>query len=208
MSIRALFVQALLNKKNMQSEGYAFLTSGKVRGFINSNPYFCNIVAGFLSYIEKDDPRAGYIASVSAMVGDNIFWNGLRPAVLLAGAVSAAFGAYFLLPILFIIYNAPVALLRLKGYSYGKGKKGSMKTLFAEPVFTKTPMPLIRFKTMLAGGLSVYLLFNIYKYLQNSVYHAIITCFLLILLMAMKRRVLPFVLFVLTIIYFAGAFIW
>jgi len=206
MFFKSFFIQTLLNKESMQSEGYSFLTDGQFKNFINSNPYFCTIIAGLSSNFKREDERMSYIASISAMVGDNLFWNNLRPVVLLAALFAVLLNAWYVLPILFVIYNALTFYLRFFGFSYGVKKSTSLNLLYKERLFTLSLKLLQNLKHLISGAVCAYFILNIYKYLQNSLLHVIITCFLLILIIAMKRKALPFVLLVLTIIYFIGVF--
>jgi mannose/fructose/N-acetylgalactosamine-specific phosphotransferase system component IID len=80
--LKSLFVQVLLNEEEMQMPGYKLLTNGKFNHHINSNPYLATIVSGFISKVD-DLKRVEIFASISAFIGDDLFWNNLKPITLM-----------------------------------------------------------------------------------------------------------------------------
>lgn len=116
--LRALALQAAWNPQRMQNLGLVTALAPWLRArapavpivrricrrhyeFFNTNPYFANFIIGGLMRLEDENLREGgrgarqvvafrsSVARAFASLGDQLFWLGLQPSVLLAASVLA-----------------------------------------------------------------------------------------------------------------------
>ncbi|MCK4524425.1 hypothetical protein KAU15_05820, partial [candidate division WOR-3 bacterium] len=153
--IKALFIQVLINKEEMQKWGYSFLTNGRINTFINSNPYFA-VLIGTLS--EKEPKNTGIYSSMIAMYGDNFIWNHLKPIILLTALIFIIMKVYVAIIPLFMLYFIIITLIRLLSYNYGNRIIKEEKMLFNENIW-RISLNIMKFlKILLIGGVFAYIL--------------------------------------------------
>ncbi|HGY57439.1 MAG TPA: hypothetical protein ENK44_17155 [Caldithrix abyssi] len=151
--LRSFFIQTVWNFKGMVSLGlcYALIPVAKrlyntkedlkaflqrYLSFFNTHPYFSSFALGSLAALEEnyangrlDDPEQivkfrNAIIGPLGLVGDQLFWAGIKPASILAGiaglivtdslSIKLIYLALFL-----ILYNAPHLYIRYMGLKEG-----------------------------------------------------------------------------------------
>ncbi|MEO0233612.1 MAG: hypothetical protein ABIN39_05420 [candidate division WOR-3 bacterium] len=157
--LKSLFVQVLLNEDEMQLSGYKILTNGKFNHHINSNPYFATIVSGFISKVD-DLKKIEIFASISAFIGDDLFWNNLKPITLMVSLFVYIFKieTYFLL-IPFLIYFFSTNTLRFIGYEYGAKNSETLGNFYSSFFFKNFRFFLSKVKYLLFGFFTIFLLY-------------------------------------------------
>jgi mannose/fructose/N-acetylgalactosamine-specific phosphotransferase system component IID len=103
--------------------------------FFNLHPYFSSWCLGAVARLEEEalhkqwsDQRPielfkDRLMGPLGLIGDELFWNGIKPASAAMGVgLSLLFGA-FAIPIFLVVYNVPHFYVRIKGLllSYEKG---------------------------------------------------------------------------------------
>jgi len=145
---RAFFIQALWNYRGMQNMGFLFamdkvlrrlykgedLTLARLRHsvFFNTHPYMANAILGDCIHYEVNKQpeeasalKGRFIGALGA-TGDNLFWNGVRPALV---GFSLLFGPFspFIFIVLYNLIHLPSRLTLLYwGWLYGDGVVGKM----------------------------------------------------------------------------------
>jgi len=186
--LKSLLLQTLFSKDDMQRFGFKSLTSGKYDDHINTNPFFAGVIAGIIGENPKGPSLVRLIAPISAMLGDDLFWNLLKPVALYSSlALFLLFRDWSLL-IPLILYNVVTFILRFNGFEYGKRKSSSIKDLYSEWYFKKVQKPLHKAKVFLFGILSVFIALMLIKYLQKHILYAIILSLILSMTLLLKSR--------------------
>ncbi|MDD3804496.1 MAG: hypothetical protein PHW02_08970, partial [bacterium] len=104
--LKSLFLQALFAKDDMQRQGFKDLTSGEYDDHINTNPFFATVIAGIVRDNPKKTHVIKFIAPISAMLGDDLFWNLLKPVTLYSSLILFLLFRNWVLVVPIIIYNA------------------------------------------------------------------------------------------------------
>ncbi|MGE3063353.1 MAG: hypothetical protein AB7T10_06930 [bacterium] len=186
--LKSLFLQTIFSKDDMQRYGFRNLTSGEFDDHINTNPFFAGVIAGII----KDNPQKNrivkFIAPISAMLGDDLFWNLLKPVTLYASLIIFLIFRNWTLAIPIILYNLVTFMLRFKGFEYGQKKRNSIKNLYSEWYFKKTQKPLHKAKVFLFGVVSVFIALMLINYLQKHILYAIILSLILTMTLLLKSR--------------------
>lgn len=172
--LKSLAVQVLLNEQDMQLQGYNILTNKKFKHNINTNPYFSSVMSGFISKV-KDIRRVEIFASITAFVGDDLFWNNLKPIVLISSLLVYIFklNFYFLL-IPFLTYFLSTNLLRLFGYEYGRKNVDNMNNFYSSFFFKRFRFFLPKIRYLLYGFFVILLLYVNLKILNSIYFYGII----------------------------------
>lgn len=103
--------------------------------FFNAHPYFVGWCLGAVARLEEDAERKNWIdyrpirlfkerlTGPLGSIGDQLFWDGIKPASAAIGVWIAIICGWIALPIFLIIYNIPHLYFRIKGLflSYKKG---------------------------------------------------------------------------------------
>lgn len=172
--LKSLAVQVLLNEQDMQLKGYNILTNGKFNHNINTNPYFSTIMSGFISKV-NDLKKVEIFASITAFVGDDLFWSNLKPIVLLSSLLIYIFklNSYLLL-IPFLTYFLTTNLLRLFGYEYGRKNSENMANFYSSFFFKRFRFFLPKIKYFFYGFFFAILLYFNLKILNSFFIYGII----------------------------------
>lgn len=195
--LRSLFVQVFMNMRHMQARGFRFMTRGEWDFNINTNPYIVTVLYGAAR--NADRGRVGLLASVCAMYGDNLFWNLLKPAVLIAGLAGLLSGYYWISIASFVIYNTITIAFRLTGFHYGR-KHADDNRLFSERVFVILPKVSRIAKLTLIGtyiSMTAYLLF---PYLKSAGIYAILPVLIILILTIRKEGFVLYTAYIVMII--------
>ncbi len=166
--LKSFFIQTLLHKNYMQKYGYSFLTNNKINTYINSNPYFCNLIYGLYKKHDKiNNNEIRIIASLCAMMGDNLIWNFLKPVILLMSMFTLYYNNFYILFFLFIIYNFYTTFLRTYGYFYGLTKADKKNELFKEWYFKKIAVYLRYLKIFFLGIAFAFIILQLLEIWKN-----------------------------------------
>ncbi|MEO0289196.1 MAG: hypothetical protein ABIN00_06130 [candidate division WOR-3 bacterium] len=172
--LKSLFVQVLLNEDDMQMAGYKILTNGKFNHHINSNPYFATIVSGFISKV-NDLKKIEIFASISAFIGDDLFWNNLKPITLMVSLFVYIFKMdYYFLLIPFLLYFFSTNTLRFNGYEYGSKNSENLSNFYSSFFFKNFRFFISKVKYLLFGFFTIFLLFLNLKILNSIDIYVII----------------------------------
>ncbi len=148
--IRSLFIQTWWNYKTMISLGYCFTLlpikkelaqeRGSILEFIkenikffNAHPYFAGYMIGISYKIFKDEPENAYqkldkiknlITGPLGAIGDKLFWENIKPAMMLTAVVGGllqldGYPGWIVMVLAFIGYNIPHLHIRWKGIKIG-----------------------------------------------------------------------------------------
>lgn len=178
--LKSLLVQVLLNKENMQQEGYRILSDNKFNNYINTNPYFATIMLGFLTRV-NDIRRIELFASITAFIGDDLFWANLKPVVCMISLIILFFRLdYSFLLIPFIFYFLLTNFLRYYGYNYALKNIENIPNFYSEYIYKGFRMHISRVKFIFYGVLSVLILFLTLKLLNFDSNYVIILCLIII----------------------------
>ncbi|HAV91723.1 TPA: hypothetical protein DCW38_00875 [candidate division WOR-3 bacterium] len=186
--LKSLMLQSLFSKDDMQRHGFKCLTNGSFDEHINTNPFFATVIAGIIKNNPQSAQKVRFIAPISAMLGDDLFWNLLKPVTLYSSLILFLLFKNWLIIIPLIFYNIIIFLLRYKGFDYGASKADRIKLLYCEWYFKKVQKPLHRAKVFLFGILSVFLVLMLINYLQKHILYGIILGLILTLSIALKSR--------------------
>ena len=100
-------------------------------GYFNTNPYLAPYVVGGLVRLEDERQRGGAVpdrlvvgfrdslSRACGAIGDQLFWLGLRPAVLVLAALAAWTLAWWLAPLVIGVVACGQLLLRWRGLDVG-----------------------------------------------------------------------------------------
>ncbi len=177
--LKSLSVQILLNEQDMQLKGYNILTNNKFNQNINTNPYFSTIMAGFISKV-NDLKKVEIFASITAFVGDDLFWSNLKPIVLIFSLLVYILKLnFYLLLIPFSIYFLSTNSLRFFGYDYGRKNSENMSNFYSSFFFKRFRFFLPKIRYFLYGFLVILFLYFNLKIL-NSIYIYVIILFLVV----------------------------
>ncbi len=153
MFLHSLFIQAVWNYKSMVSVGFTFGLWTKCRhlftdkkekiaflkrhlSFFNTHPYMAPYAIGAIARLEEDHKKNGTpdLASIEKLknaligplgaIGDQVFWQSIKPAVTLLGLLSLILtpqlqARIFILVLVLIIYNIPHFIIRYRGARIG-----------------------------------------------------------------------------------------
>lgn len=187
--IESLFIQTLMNRDDMQRYGYRMLTKGEFDEHINSNPHFSSIIAGILHKNPSAGLKIRFVASISAMLGDDLFWNLLKPITVLFAIILLLFTRNILIIFIpLIIYNLIVFAIKYFGFDYGIRMSEDIRNLYKEWYFKKMPNILGRAKYFIIGIMTILLSFILIKYLQKHILYAIIICLIGLISVVLKSR--------------------
>ncbi len=177
---RSLTLQASYNPQRMQNLGllYAMLpwlrcsggSGGKRRrfcrrhfGFFVTNPYFANFILGGLLRLEDENLCEGgrldrtvdsfkdSLGRALASLGDQLFWLGLQPALLLTGAAAVLAGLHWAPVILLGIFAIAQIVLRYRSLDVGYRLGMDIVELLDRPVWHRAILTAKR-AGMFAGG--------------------------------------------------------
>jgi PTS system mannose-specific IID component len=172
---RALFIQAAINRRGMQSLGLlCALDAGAARvsddpaallarhsEHFNTNPNMAPIVIGGVLRIEEEGGRGGpasvsrfkqACASALAAAGDVFFSGGLRPIALTLATLFAIYRFFPGLVAVFILYNTALITVRYRGLSFGYARGWGLIDAFSSPRVQRA-LVLVRTGAACAGGL-------------------------------------------------------
>ena len=184
---RSLALQAAWNPQRMQNLGLMVALAPWLRcrapalpivrrvcrrhyEYFNTNPYFANFIVGGLLRLEEEDLREGgrqsrtvrnfktSTARAFASLGDQLFWLGLQPAVLLLASLLAFNG--LLWPALAVIVAFAAAQLWLRAWALAEGYRLGLDIvdLLSRPVWHRSIRAAQRLGMILVGALGgVYL---------------------------------------------------
>ena len=172
---RALFIQAAMNRRGMQSLGFLnALEPGAARvsdnpaalfarhsEHFNTNPNMAPMVIGGVLRIEEESGRGGpasvsrfkqACASALAAAGDVFFGGGLRPIALTLATLFAIYRFFPGLVAVFVLYNAALITVRYRGLSFGYARGWGLIEAFSSPRVQRA-LVLVRTGAACAGGL-------------------------------------------------------
>lgn len=182
--VKSLLIQAFINMRSMQCRGFRLLTDGEWDFTINTNPYMANILYG--AGRGKETERIKLLASVCAMYGDNLFWNLLKPAVLIISLAGLITGMYAVTAAAFLLYNIIINAFRIYGFRYG-AKHERDYLLFKERPFLIIVQVSRKLKLILFGTSIVYIAYLLLQYLKSEGIYVILPI-LIILLLTYKKE--------------------
>ncbi len=99
--------------------------------YFNSHPYFANLCLGAVAKLENDakEKKWNDTASIEVfkerligplgVVGDKLFWNGLKPFSAAIGVFLGLTIGLFAIPVFLLVYNIPHLCVRIKGTLLG-----------------------------------------------------------------------------------------
>ncbi len=179
--LKSLLVQVLLNKENMQQDGYRILSDNKFNSYINTNPYFATIMLGFLNRV-NDIRRVDLFASITAFIGDDLFWGNLKPVVCMISLVILFFRLdYSFLLIPFIFYFFLTNFLRYYGYKYALKNVDNISNFYSEYIYKGFRIHIGRVKFIFYGIVFILILFLILTLLNFNLNYVIIICLIVII---------------------------
>lgn len=185
--LRALTLQAAWNPQRMQNLGLVAALAPWLRArapaipivrrvcrrhyeYFNTNPYFANFIIGGLMRLEDENLREGgretplvvafrnSVARAFASLGDQLFWLGLQPSVLLAASVLAWAGRPWLGVGLIVLLAAGQLWLRWRALGTGYRLGLDIVDLLSRPSWHRLIRASQRSGMVLAGILAgVYL---------------------------------------------------
>lgn len=172
--LKSIFVQVLLNEEEMQMPGYKILTDGKFNHHINSNPYFSTIVAGFISKVD-DLKKVEIFASISAFIGDDLFWNNLKPITLMVSLIIYILKIdHHFLVIPFLLYFLTTNTLRYIGFEYGAKNSEQLSNFYSSFFFKNFRFFISKVKYLFFGFFTIFLFFLNLKILNSINIYVII----------------------------------
>ena len=160
---RSFYLQAALNYEGMQALGFAASMTPILKRvcrtekdrisflrrhleFFNAHPYFASFALGAMVRLEEttDEGKNKTIIATKrglcgplGSLGDQLFWDGLRPLAGICGALIALHGNV-LGPILFLlIYNVPHVWIRYWGLRRGYELGADVFTEFTRPLYKR-----------------------------------------------------------------------
>ncbi|MBN1543560.1 PTS mannose/fructose/sorbose transporter family subunit IID [candidate division KSB1 bacterium] len=102
--------------------------------FFNSHPYFSSWCLGAVARLEEDSLQKQWsdqrpielfkdrLVGPLGLIGDELFWNGLKPASAALGVAVALFFGVVAIPVYLVFYNIPHLYVRIKGLLMGYEK--------------------------------------------------------------------------------------
>lgn len=114
-------------------------------GYFNTNPYLANFVVGGLLRLERDRLRgepvpermvAGFrdtLARACGSLGDQLFWLGLRPAVLMLACLLGLVGRWEGVLVVLAVFTAAQFRLRQRALELGFGLGSDVVEVLARP---------------------------------------------------------------------------
>lgn len=177
---RSLALQASWHPERMQNLGLLFAVLPWLRrtgpsaaaarrfsrrhyGFFNTNPFLSGYLIGGLIRLEEENLRSGgaiertvgnfkeSLGRALASLGDQLFWLGLQPALLMLAAAGVLAGLGWTPLLLLIIGAALVGLLRWRSLDAGYRLGMDIVDLLDRPVWHRS-IRLANRLGMLAGG--------------------------------------------------------
>jgi mannose/fructose/N-acetylgalactosamine-specific phosphotransferase system component IID len=152
MFFRCFFIQASWNFKAMIGLGFCYSAIPIAKrlcrdeaeqedflrrhmAFFNAHPYFVSWCLGAVAKLEQEarwkkwqdlGPISIFkdrLTGPLGVIGDNLFWTGLKPLSAGVGVLIALVAGWLALPLFLILYNIPHLLIRARGLvqSYRKG---------------------------------------------------------------------------------------
>jgi PTS system mannose-specific IID component len=162
--LRSLTLQASYNDQRMQNLGLLASLAPWLRGqsldreqmrricrryygYFNTNPYLANFVVGGLLRLEHerlggavvtDRMVAGFrdtLARACGSLGDQLFWLGLRPALMMLACLLALVGRWELILALLAIFALAQFALRRRALALGYGLGSDVVDILARPTW-------------------------------------------------------------------------
>jgi len=151
MLLRCFLVQGSWNFKSMIGLGFCYCATPIAKRlfdspedqdsflrrhleFFNAHPYFASWCLGAVAKLEEDAERKNWmdyhpisvfkerLIGPLGVLGDRLFWSGIKPAVAGMGVWLALSIDWIALPIFLILYNVPHIYIRAKGLRLGYRK--------------------------------------------------------------------------------------
>ncbi len=151
MLLRCFLVQGSWNFKSMIGLGFCYCATPIAKRlfaspedqdsflrrhleFFNAHPYFASWCLGAVARLEEDAERKNWIdyrpisvfkerlIGPLGVIGDRLFWSGIKPAVAGIGVWLALSVNWIALPIFLMLYNVPHFYIRAKGLRLGYRK--------------------------------------------------------------------------------------
>jgi mannose/fructose/N-acetylgalactosamine-specific phosphotransferase system component IID len=151
MFLRCFVVQGSWNHKSMLGLGFCFTAIPFIKRlyktqkqreeclrrhlvFFNSHPYYASWCLGAVAKLEEEARRKKWddfrpievfkerLMGPLGVIGDRLFWNGLKPAAAGVGIGLALAAGWIAIPLFLVIYNVPHVLVRLAGIREGYRK--------------------------------------------------------------------------------------
>lgn len=183
--LRSLFIQAGFNPRAMQGLGFAYALYPALRalypagaarteavrrhlGLFNTHPYFAAAIVGGAVRIEEKI-AAGQaearqvvafreaLAAPLAAIGDNFFWNALRPTCALLAALAAPSVGLWALAIFLGLYNAVHLSVRVWLFTIGYREAEGLVRTVGQARFPVGTRMLRRAAAALAGAVAAQL---------------------------------------------------
>jgi len=119
-------------------------------GFFNTNPYLASFVIGGLLRLERDRAAGAIVpdrqvaairdtlARACGSLGDQVFWLGLRPTLMLVSCGLALVGRWELVLALLGVFTAAQLWLRGRGLALGFGGGPDVVDVLVRPVWHRT----------------------------------------------------------------------
>ncbi len=159
---RSLTLQASYNDQRMQNLGLLASLAPWLRGqgmdreqlrricrryygYFNTNPYLANFVVGGLLRLEHDRCSGGTVpdrlvigfrdtlARACGSLGDQLFWLGLRPALLMLACLLALVGRWETVLVLLLAFTGAQLFLRRRALALGFGLGPDVVDVLARP---------------------------------------------------------------------------
>ncbi len=181
--LRSLCLQGSWNPQRMQNLGLLFtllpwlkrsgLSPAEGRRFcrrhyeyFNTNPYYANLVVGGLLRLEEEN-RSGdedllplvhgfknTLGRALASLGDQFFWLGLQPALLVLASVTALWGSYVIPLAIMGAFTAFQFVARLRALAWGYDLGLDIADLLAAPGWHRAILTAKRAGAFLTGVLA------------------------------------------------------
>lgn len=131
--------------------------------FFNAHPFFASwclgatakleeeaLIKGFVDYhsISKFKERVG---SATGAIGDNLFWNLIKPISAGIGVLVAVLGSALAIPIFLVAFNVPHILFRVRGVFRGYRRGFDIISEISMRRYSKVFTGLLRLGTMVTG---------------------------------------------------------
>lgn len=185
--LRSLLIQGLWNFEGMQNMGFLLAIDPALRdtkegeelnqarrrhsGFFNTHPYLANAILGAsIHYESRNLPEEAmrvkerFIGALGAM-GDNLFWNGLRPAVIGIAILFAGAAPWIFLALYNLLHLPARFALLWSGWMKGDGVVNDMAAFkptkiikgvrYVSLVALGAVLPLVCWEGGLVQGLAV-----------------------------------------------------
>jgi PTS system mannose-specific IID component len=165
--LRSLTLQASYNDQRMQNLGLLATLAPWLRdqglrreqlrricrryyGYFNTNPYLANFVVGGLLHLEHHRLGGGTVperlvvgfrdtlARACGSLGDQLFWLGLRPALLTLACLLAVVGRWESILALLAIFTLTQLGLRRRALQLGYGLGSDVVDVLAQPIWHRS----------------------------------------------------------------------